>query len=341
MALSKCPACGGPLSDTLNKCIHCGAAVKKCPECAVLSSEDSAFCKNCGFRFGLPSAELTEKAIVTPVKKPEGKKNSEAEPMQKNLPNTKSAKTCAGDGACRKNEAMGKYETIASEWRKTLVGRIASAVNSKPLWGSRKLISSLNLLVLAVMIGVCYIFGGDVIHIVIPIFTAIYLLADLKEIIFMAFRQITTSHIKSFINRRGERLSEIASGALQVDIDWLKSTERRNHLAATKEVLTAAYFSEPLIERILYVAYAVFSLLCNNVILVAAYAFMLSSGAGYEAISSLLASSSIILGAVGFIDGFGELTVMGLSRLLTVRLRSWAAKRYGEIRTEYEDILQM
>ena len=50
MALVNCPECKKPISDTTDKCIGCGAELKKCPECGVLLIKNAAFCSNCGYR---------------------------------------------------------------------------------------------------------------------------------------------------------------------------------------------------------------------------------------------------------------------------------------------------
>ena len=50
MALIKCPECNLNLSDTVTKCIHCGAELTKCPECGATLTEKDIFCSNCGYR---------------------------------------------------------------------------------------------------------------------------------------------------------------------------------------------------------------------------------------------------------------------------------------------------
>lgn len=65
MAMSKCPECGKELSNTVEKCIHCGCEVKICPECNQLALSNAESCPVCGFSFNKageipPAIEETE-----------------------------------------------------------------------------------------------------------------------------------------------------------------------------------------------------------------------------------------------------------------------------------------
>ena len=48
MAVTKCPECGGMVSTTVNKCIHCGTEFKVCPNCQTAVAASAAFCPECG-----------------------------------------------------------------------------------------------------------------------------------------------------------------------------------------------------------------------------------------------------------------------------------------------------
>lgn len=60
MALIKCPNCGGMVTTTVNKCIHCGTEFKLCPECQTPVTADSAFCPECGCVLNAPKETDTE-----------------------------------------------------------------------------------------------------------------------------------------------------------------------------------------------------------------------------------------------------------------------------------------
>ena len=51
MALIKCPECNKEISDSIEKCIHCGYQIKKdkCPECKQEIEKDERVCHNCGY----------------------------------------------------------------------------------------------------------------------------------------------------------------------------------------------------------------------------------------------------------------------------------------------------
>ena len=48
MALLKCPECGGSVSSTVNKCIHCGYEFSVCPSCQTIVDRNAKFCPECG-----------------------------------------------------------------------------------------------------------------------------------------------------------------------------------------------------------------------------------------------------------------------------------------------------
>ncbi len=51
MALITCPHCGKQISDTQEKCIHCGYELKVCPECKKVLADGENQCPNCGYEF--------------------------------------------------------------------------------------------------------------------------------------------------------------------------------------------------------------------------------------------------------------------------------------------------
>ena len=48
MALVICPECGKEISDSCDKCIHCGCSVVKCLECGNVNLKESVVCSHCG-----------------------------------------------------------------------------------------------------------------------------------------------------------------------------------------------------------------------------------------------------------------------------------------------------
>ncbi len=51
MSLVKCPSCGGQISDTSGRCVHCGFAFKICPECGAVLAKGAPRCTECGKQF--------------------------------------------------------------------------------------------------------------------------------------------------------------------------------------------------------------------------------------------------------------------------------------------------
>ncbi len=49
MALITCPNCGKQISDTTEKCIHCGYQIVRCPECGKVLESEETQCKCCGY----------------------------------------------------------------------------------------------------------------------------------------------------------------------------------------------------------------------------------------------------------------------------------------------------
>lgn len=73
MAMSKCPECGKELSNTVEKCIHCGCEVKICPECKQLALSSAESCPVCGFSF---TAKEKEPPIEAPKKEEKEEKST-------------------------------------------------------------------------------------------------------------------------------------------------------------------------------------------------------------------------------------------------------------------------
>ena len=96
MALIKCPECGKDVSDSCERCIHCGYSINKCPECGTLVSKDETVCSNCGKNLQEKAPEAPKENSVEPKIDLEGKdsftvwENLNPEKKQKR----KSFKTC-------------------------------------------------------------------------------------------------------------------------------------------------------------------------------------------------------------------------------------------------------
>ncbi len=53
MAIIACPECGGKISSTSNKCIHCGCSIQVCQECNAVHMQNVSVCSNCGYKFAI------------------------------------------------------------------------------------------------------------------------------------------------------------------------------------------------------------------------------------------------------------------------------------------------
>jgi hypothetical protein len=73
MALIKCPECGKDVSDSCERCIHCGYSINKCPECGTLVSKDETVCSNCGKNLQEKAPEAPKENSVEPKIDLEGK----------------------------------------------------------------------------------------------------------------------------------------------------------------------------------------------------------------------------------------------------------------------------
>lgn len=67
MSLIKCYECGKEISDTSDKCIHCGASTiekKTCPECSKEINTNDKICKNCGINLKGISNHTSKKKFL-------------------------------------------------------------------------------------------------------------------------------------------------------------------------------------------------------------------------------------------------------------------------------------
>ena len=58
MAVLNCPECGGIVSSTTDRCIHCGCKFVVCPECGAVSKAGEERCANCGYAFATETATV-------------------------------------------------------------------------------------------------------------------------------------------------------------------------------------------------------------------------------------------------------------------------------------------
>ena len=230
MALSKCPACGGPLSDTLNKCIHCGAVVKKCPECGALSKKSSELCPGCGYR--LKSAEVAEA--------PE----AEAEPL---VARKSSVQRDNGD-----DSSVARFKEVSEAWYKTVFGRISKAVNTSVLWNSRKITRLFIMSILLLFILLVVLSSYTVNPLMAIAFLAIMLLVDAKEIIVMAFKGVAIVRLLAFFKSKNESIISVSGDGLKVLLTDMSASEKRCHLSSVNEFTTAAYLSDSILHIGLY-----------------------------------------------------------------------------------------
>lgn len=71
MAVLNCPECGGIVSSTTDRCVHCGCKFVVCPECGAASKAGEERCAACGYAFATEtetvgfdqSAEAVNKAV--------------------------------------------------------------------------------------------------------------------------------------------------------------------------------------------------------------------------------------------------------------------------------------
>lgn len=93
MALLKCPECGGNISSTTEKCIHCGYEFKVCPECQTVVDSNARFCSECGAQINA-AAPAYEASVNEPVQtysdeKPDKTERPEFPPLEDLLRNIK------------------------------------------------------------------------------------------------------------------------------------------------------------------------------------------------------------------------------------------------------------
>ena len=75
MAISSCPECGGKVSTTAKKCVHCGVELKSCPECEAVLLSNIEICPECGYDFSIDNGKENNKENSKNKGKSNNKKN--------------------------------------------------------------------------------------------------------------------------------------------------------------------------------------------------------------------------------------------------------------------------
>ena len=196
MALKNCPECKKELSNTVDKCIHCGCEVVLCPECEGLAMKGAESCQWCGA--SLVSSPKSEEAPVS-TKETEPVKTQKKQSIGKFSAPLK--ELIAG---CKKENPFIEGGNKASNTLTIIFIVIGVLFGLIVLLGflANKLIESFDLVSALVRISVFLLSNGIIVYII-------------SKIIFAVVIPYETKSLWNYANEKGVSLKELNDSAMR------------------------------------------------------------------------------------------------------------------------------
>jgi hypothetical protein len=283
MALIKCPACGEPMSDTVEKCIHCGIQVVKCFECGTIVDKEAAACPNCGVALKGAQAEVLEECEEPIAESESASAESMSEEVAEFEEDSIDAEAAEEETASEEPMAEDKtkiFTDFAYNWRQTFVGKVHTFLDkfSKgPTNTIALMITRAFYLVLAAIVILeivdSTLDGGWITAlsvICLILFPIVLLISNISTVMGIIWGFVLPIQIPSYVKGKGLNHFDILRSGFAVDIDSLDSKSRISHFRLVRLIY---FFSKPhlILSCIFGVIFRLISLVISDAIFICVY----------------------------------------------------------------------